>query len=85
MVDCFNDDHLTLNLFGEKRVGVGALTYFRNDNGKRQWLTVNMDADAADVRRNPVRTLDTSVRSHRTIPEIARHEGPQGVEGGDHD
>jgi len=50
------------------------LTHFRTEGEKRQWLLVKIDDAHADARRNPVSTQNRSVRSQRTIKEIARDE-----------
>ncbi|WP_348766382.1 DNA polymerase ligase N-terminal domain-containing protein [uncultured Salinisphaera sp.] len=75
LADCFADGHLTVVLHGEKISGGYSLTHFRSENGKRQWLLVKMDDDAADARRNPVNTEPDSVLSDRGLADIAA-QGP---------
>lgn len=72
--ECWADGHLTVNLHGEKLSGGYALTHFRTEGNKRQWLLVKIDDDAADARRNPVSTQDKSVLSERSSREIDRDE-----------
>ncbi len=65
-------------LDGEKIQGGYALK--RTQGGdKPQWLLIKMDDDRADARRNPVSTEPDSVKSGRSLAEIAKEEG------GDHD
>lgn len=70
--EAFADGHLSVWLEGEKLSGGYSLTHFRSEQGKRQWLLVKMDDDAADARRNPVSTEKRSVLSDRTVTDIAR-------------
>lgn len=66
-----NDGHLNIWLEGEKIVGGYAL--IRTDSGNdERWLLVKMDDDKADARRNPVSTETDSVKSGRSLKEIAK-------------
>ena len=57
-------------LEGQKLRGGFALTRFRT--GKQEaWLLVKMKDSEADARRNPVQTEPASIRSGRTIEQIA--------------
>jgi DNA ligase D-like protein (predicted 3'-phosphoesterase) len=62
--------HITVWLEGKKLKGGYALTRIRR--GKPDaWLLVKMDDEEADPKRDPVRDEPASVRSGRTIEEIA--------------
>src|ERR687888_340890 len=64
------DGHATVWLEGSKLRGGYALT--RIGKGKRErWLLVKMDDEGADRRRNPVSTQPESVRSGKTVEQIA--------------
>jgi hypothetical protein len=43
----------------------------RGSKNGEQWLLVKMDDDDADARRNPVSTEPDSVKTGRSIEEIA--------------
>lgn len=66
------DGHLLIRLYGEKLRGGYALQRVTQD-GETRWLLVKMDDDEADARRNPVSSEPRSVKSGRTMQEIA-HE-----------
>lgn len=72
---CWADGHLTVVLHGHKIAGGYALTHFRTEGDKRQWLLVKTDDADADARRNPVSTEDKSAISGRTTEQIARGDG----------
>src|SRR6266567_6065772 len=64
------DGHVKVWLEGNKLRGGFALT--RTGTAPRErWLLVKMKDEAADARRNPVKTQPQSVRSGRTIEELA--------------
>lgn len=66
-----NDGHLNIWLEGEKLVGGYAL--IQTDSGDdERWLLVKMDDDKADARRNPVSSETDSVKSGRSLKEIAK-------------
>ncbi|MGH8273957.1 MAG: DNA polymerase ligase N-terminal domain-containing protein [Gammaproteobacteria bacterium] len=75
MGDAWKDGHLTFWLEGKKLRGGYALTRFRTERGKAQWLLVKMDDEAADAGRNPVSSQPESVLSARTLKQIADEEG----------
>jgi DNA ligase D-like protein (predicted 3'-phosphoesterase) len=75
MAKAFTDGHISVWLEGHKLKGGYALTRFRIERGKAQWLLVKMDDEAADRRRNPVSTQSKSVASGKTIAQIARENG----------
>lgn len=67
--------HITVWLEGHKLRGGYALTRFRT--GKNEsWLLVKMADEGADARRNPVRTEPRSVKSGRTVEQVAGEESP---------
>lgn len=70
MTDALDDGHATVWLEGEKLKGGYALIKFRK-GGKNDWLLVKMDDDEADARRNPVSTEQDSVKSGRTLEDVA--------------
>lgn len=71
---CFDEGHITVTLRGHKIAGGYALTHFRTQRGKRQWLLVKMDDDRADASRNPVSTEPASAISDRQLRDIVRDE-----------
>lgn len=73
--DCVEGGHLTVWLGGQKISGGYALTRFKREGGKEQWLLVKMDDGEADARRNPVSTEPDSVRSGRDLDQIREEEG----------
>jgi DNA ligase D-like protein (predicted 3'-phosphoesterase) len=66
--------HVRIELEGEKLRGEWALTRFRGD---RQWLLVKVKDAAADARRNLVKSAPQSVKSGRTIKDVADEECEQ--------
>ncbi len=63
--------HIAFWLSGKKLKGGFALTRIRR--GKQEaWLLVKEQDEEADPSRDPVRTRPESVRSGRTIEEVAR-------------
>lgn len=67
--------HLQFWLNGKKLKGGYALSHFRDEGEKRQWLLVKMKDQKADARRNPVSTQTKSVKSGRTMKQIASKHG----------
>lgn len=64
------EGHVTVWLEGKKLTGGYALT--RIGKGKdRRWLLVKMADEAADARRNPVKTQPESVLSGQTVEDLA--------------
>lgn len=72
--DALADGHLLIRLHGEKISGGYALQRIGTGD-EEPWLLIKMDDEDADARRNPVSTQPRSVKSGRTIAEIARAEG----------
>ncbi len=62
------DGHVTVWLEGEKLQGGYSL---RRMGGDRRWLLVKKRDEHADARRNPVSSQPESVKSGRTVEEIA--------------
>ena len=60
--------HIRFVLEGEKLRGTWALTRFR---GPEQWLLVKTKDDSADARRNLVKSQPQSVKTGRTIEDVA--------------
>lgn len=59
--------HIRVFLQGQKLRGTWALTRFRDN----QWLLVKTKDDSADARRNLVKSRPESVKSGRTLQEVA--------------
>jgi DNA ligase D-like protein (predicted 3'-phosphoesterase) len=59
--------HIRVLLEGQKLRGTWALTRFRDN----QWLLVKTKDDSADARRNLVKSRPESVKSGRTLEEVA--------------
>lgn len=60
--------HIRFVLDGQKLHGTWALTRFR---GRGQWLLVKTKDDSADARRNLVKSQPQSVKTGRTIADVA--------------
>jgi len=71
--------HAKIRLDGKKIRGGYALTRTGKGKGAR-WLLVKVRDEHADARRNPVSTEPESVRSGRTIEEVAAEEGAEEAE-----
>jgi len=63
--------HLSFWLEGEKLRGGYPLTRMGR-GGRERWLLVKRDDEGADRRRNPVSTQPESVRSGKTIEQLAQ-------------
>ena len=59
-----------MRLSGKKLSGGYALQRIEHDDGE-QWLIIKTDDDEADARRNPVSTEPESVKSGKTLEEVA--------------
>lgn len=71
--DALRKGHVSVWLHGKKLRGGYALTRIRHGY-KPQWLLVKMKDEEADARRNPVNTEPKSVKSGRTIKQVAKEE-----------
>lgn len=74
VADQIDDGHVTIWLEGEKISGGYALIRTGSGDDAR-WLLIKMRDDEADARRNPTSTEPRSVKSGRTLDEIAKEEG----------
>ena len=63
--------HIRFVLDGQKLHGTWALTRFR---GQSQWLLVKTKDDSADARRNFVKSQPQSVKTGRTIADVAAED-----------
>jgi DNA ligase D-like protein (predicted 3'-phosphoesterase) len=72
--DALEKGHARVVLEGEKLRGTWALTRFRGRDGKDQWLLVKTRDDSADARRNLVKSRPESVKTGRTIRDVAAGE-----------
>lgn len=66
--------HVLVDLHGEKLQGGYALHRTGSGDDAR-WLMIKMDDEHADARRNPVSTEPESVKSDRSMKQIADEEG----------
>lgn len=74
MAEALADGHASFRLDGHKLKGGWALTRTGSGDDPR-WLLVKMRDDEADARRNPVSTEPDSVKTGRSLEEIAGEEG----------
>jgi DNA ligase D-like protein (predicted 3'-phosphoesterase) len=72
--DALERGHVKVWLDGRKLHGGFALTRMRRGRNEA-WLLVKLRDEGADARRKPVRSQPASVRSGRTIEEIAAEAG----------
>ncbi len=68
------DGHVTIWLEGEKLQGGYALIRTGSGDDTR-WLLIKMKDDGADARRNPTSTEPESVKTGRTVEEVADNDG----------
>lgn len=74
--EAYKEGQLEVFLEGEKLKGGYALVKTRMQGDKQQWLLIKMKDDHADARRNPVSTQSKSVKTGRTLRQIAKEESP---------
>lgn len=74
MDEALDVGHVKVLLHGEKLNGAYALTRFREDRGKDQWLLVKVNDEGADRRRKPAVSQPESVLSGRTNEDVAEEE-----------
>jgi len=73
MAEALDAGHAKFWLEGEKLEG--GWTLQRTHAGKKpQWLLIKRRDEGADARRNPQSTQPESVRTGRTIDEVARED-----------
>ena len=75
--EALEEGHASFRLDGEKISGGYALTRIGSGTDER-WLLVKMDDESADARRNPTSTEPESVKTGRTVEEVAEEEGSAG-------
>ena len=63
-----------VSLKGEKLRGGYAVVKMKSGKMKGNWLLIKMDDDEADARRNPTKTQNKSVKTQRTMKQIANEE-----------
>ena len=73
MADALGAGHARFWLDGEKLRGGWTLQRTRGGE-KPQWLLIKRRDEGADARRNPQSTQPESVKTGRTIEEVADHE-----------
>lgn len=72
MEKCYENGQIKVFLEGEKISGGYAL--IKTKSMDENWLLIKMDDDYADARRNPTNTENRSVKSGRTLQEIAEQK-----------
>ena len=73
MAEALDAGHAKVWLDGEKLQG--GWTLQRTDGGRKpQWLLIKRRDEGADARRNPESTQPESVKSGRTIEQVASEE-----------
>jgi DNA ligase D-like protein (predicted 3'-phosphoesterase) len=76
VADAVNAGHVKVWLEGRKLRGGYSLRRTRIGKDEREkWLLVKLKDEEADARRNPVSSQPESVKSGRTIEEVAAEEG----------
>jgi DNA ligase D-like protein (predicted 3'-phosphoesterase) len=71
VADAVEGGHVTVWLEGEKLRGGYALTRTGRDGDRERWILVKKSDDEADARRDPVSSQPASVRTGRTIEDLA--------------
>jgi DNA ligase D-like protein (predicted 3'-phosphoesterase) len=74
MADALDAGHAKVWLEGEKLRG-GWTLHRTNAGAKPQWLLIKRRDEGADARRNPQSTQPESVKTGRTVEEVARGGG----------
>ena len=72
-----DNGHAVICLHGKKLAGSYTLQRFRDDEDEL-WLIIKVDDQDSDARRNPVSTEPESVKTGRTIEEIAKDAASEG-------
>ena len=76
--DALDNGHAIIRLNGKKLSGGYVLQRIQKGDDGEQWLIIKQDDDDADARRNPVSTQPESVKSGRTIEQVADEESEKG-------
>ncbi len=76
--EALRDGHARVRLEGDKLRGAWVLQHAQVGGDPRNWLFVKVDDDGADARRNPTSTEPRSVKSGRTVAEVAAENAPDG-------
>lgn len=74
MDEALEDGHVKVLLHGEKLNGAYALTRFREERGRDQWLLVKVNDEGATRREKPTVSRPESVLSGRTNEDVAEEE-----------
>ena len=70
--DALDNGHVVIRLRGRKLSGGYVLQRIQRDGDDNEnWLIIKEDDDDADARRNPVSTQPESVKSGKTIEQVA--------------
>lgn len=70
--DALDNGHAVIRLRGKKLSGGYVLQRIQRDGDDNEnWLIIKKDDDDADARRNPVSTQPESVKSGKTIEQVA--------------
>lgn len=70
--ECYENGQIEVALHGEKIDGGYVLVRTGGNNSDDNWLLIKMDDGQADARRNPTGTENKSVKSGRTMEQIAK-------------
>ncbi len=73
MAEALDAGHARFWLDGHKLTGGWTLQRMR-DGAKPQWLLIKRGDEGADARRNPASTQPESVKSGRTVEDLARED-----------
>jgi DNA ligase D-like protein (predicted 3'-phosphoesterase) len=76
MAEALAAGHARVWLEGEKLRG-GWTLHRTSAGAKPQWLVMKRRDEGADARRNPQSTQPESVRTGRTVEQVAREEAPE--------
>ena len=66
------DGQVEIKLRGKKLTGAYALIRTSTEGRRERWLLIKMKDEAANARRNPVRTEPNSALTNRSMSEISR-------------
>ncbi|MDX1674056.1 MAG: DNA polymerase ligase N-terminal domain-containing protein [Longimicrobiales bacterium] len=74
VADQVADGHVTVRLEGGRKLAGGYALTRMEGRDEEMWLLVKMDDEEADARRNPVSTEPESVKTGRTVDQVAAEE-----------